>query len=893
MEDSQPLDGEPRADLRPVSVPSSDRASHPVFDRPLAGRYRVEAEIGRGGTSIVYRAHDLQRGGDVAIKVLRLELSETTAADRFASEVRRHQALRHPNILPVLDYGDERPLLFCVLPLMTGGTLRDRLQHERQLETAEAIAIARSIARALGHAHEQGVVHRDVKPENILFADGVPFLADFGIARVMELADGVASTTTGVVRGTGPYMSPEQAVGEKHVDGRTDVYSLGCVLYEMLTGMQPFVGPTAQAVIAQRMLYEPRPMSVYRPGLPPALEAVVDRALQITPSDRFQSANAMAEALEGNMDRAPRVLTPIESSPAGSLPTPAPFSEIPGSARGIRPWRWVGAVAVSVAIAGAVLSSRAPRTAASRAADGTLAGDPRRLAVLYLDNQSPDQLPAWVSDGLTEELIDRLGAVQGLRVISPNGVRPYRGRAIAPDSLGRLLDVGTIISGSVARSGDALRVSIRLSDASSNQLLYTLPTITTLWTSVFALQDSLADRVAFGLRQRLGEEIAVRENRRETSSVPAWELMQQAQDVVRSADEATKQRGAGQAARLYLRADSLLTRAEGLDPSWLRPTIRRGLVALGLSFGSSVSPPGIDPLQYAAWSVAQQHVAWGQRALAIANDVLRRAPRNPEALSLRGNAAFQLMSIGAADADSLAAQATRDLLAAVDLRPNMASAWSTLADLAKREGRFADAADAAQRAFNGDAFFEVRRTASTAFFMSLRAGRLVDARKWCQFGLAHYAGDPRFTECELTLLGWSGRSRADADSAWRVLRDIERRDTLGMLAPTWNYRRLMVAATLARASLTDSARAVLRNVLQRQQQDSTVRAVQLAEGYVRLLVGDRDGALRSIAAQLQRAPNERAEVAALEWFTPLHGDARFDALTARAAAGVPAPRAVP
>ncbi len=871
MGDTQSTDQARRDDSRQPSLLSAPDASMPPLSSLFDGRYRIDAEIGNGGTSVVYRAYDERDDRYVAVKVLRPDLTETTAAHRFESEIRRHQSLSHRHIVPVLDFGESARLRYCVLPLMTGGSLRDRLQQERQLDVADAVAITRALARAIGYAHTRGVIHRDVKPENILFEGGIPHLADFGIARDVELSDGVASTTTGIVRGTGPYMSPEQAVGEKVVDGRTDVYSLGCVLYEMLTGMQPFVGPTAQAVIAQRMLHEPRPMTVYRPGLSPSLAAVVERAMQITPSDRFPSANAMADALEGNFDRVPARVT--AATPLGTESSP---------------WSLVAAATAGLVLVTTFLffKSPTPRPLVTReptSEAGTLADDARRVAVLYLDNQSPEQLPTWVSDGLTEELMDRLASVPGLRVISPNGVRQFRGRPIAPDSLGRLLDVGTVISGSVARAGDAVRVSIRLTDAPTNQLLYALP-VSTLWTSVFALQDSIADRVTFALRQRLGTEIALRENRRETSSLAAWELLQQAIDLVRSTEDVARRPRAEEVPGRFLRADSLLARAERLDRGWLRPRIRRGRVALALSFRSPSPPPGVDGARYAAMSTTQQRIAWGERALAIANELAAQQPDAPEVLALRGDAAYQLAVLGSVHADSMVAIATRDLRLVVEKRPGMASAWSTLADLAKRDGRFAEAADAAERAFDADAFFEVRRTASTAFFMSLRAGRIDKARQWCQFGLSHYRGDPRFTECELTLLGWTGRTRAEAESAWQLLQRIEKQDTLGVLALTWNYRRLMYSAVLARASLTDSARAVLRVVQGRQQSDSTIHPVLLAEGYVQLLLGDRAGALNTLEAHVERLPTERAEIAALEWFRPLRDEARFSALVGPAVA---------
>jgi tetratricopeptide (TPR) repeat protein/tRNA A-37 threonylcarbamoyl transferase component Bud32 len=276
--------------------------SPPVVAGPFAGRYVIEHELGRGASAIVYRAGDLERGRVVAIKVLHDELAQSTASDRFLREIRRHSGLEHPRILPVLDAGDYAGQLYCVFPFMEGGTLRQRLVRERQLPIADAVAIARTIADALGYAHRLGIIHRDVKPENILFTAGQPCLADFGIARTLEHVMGDTSTSRGIVRGTVAYMSPEQASGERDYDGRSDVFSLGCVLYEMLAGVPAFIGATAEAVLAQRFTHRPRELRVYRPLVSPALEAVVSKALEMSPADRYQTASAFADALVAGIE---------------------------------------------------------------------------------------------------------------------------------------------------------------------------------------------------------------------------------------------------------------------------------------------------------------------------------------------------------------------------------------------------------------------------------------------------------------------------------------------------------------------------------------------------------------------------------------------------------------
>src|SRR5262245_11819594 len=225
----------------------------------LAGRYEIEREIGRGGMATVYRARDTHHDRPVALKVLHPELAESLGAERFQREIRVAASLQHPHILTVYDSGSVDGYLWFTMPFVEGEALRDRLSRERQLSVADAVRISREVALALDYAHRRGVIHRDIKPENILLIDGQAIVADFGIARALD-GSGEALTSTGTIIGTPAYMSPEQAAGDRAIDGRTDIYSLGCVLYEMLAGEPPYSGPTAQALIARVMTETPRPL---------------------------------------------------------------------------------------------------------------------------------------------------------------------------------------------------------------------------------------------------------------------------------------------------------------------------------------------------------------------------------------------------------------------------------------------------------------------------------------------------------------------------------------------------------------------------------------------------------------------------------------------------------
>ena len=266
------------------------------LQQSLAGRYRVDRELGAGGMATVYLASDLRHDRDVALKVLRPELAAVLGADRFLAEIKTTARLQHPNILPLFDSGVADGLVYYVMPFVEGSTLRHRLDRESQLSLEEALRIATAVAGALDYAHAKGVIHRDIKPDNILFEGGQPIVADFGIALAVQQAGGNRLTETGLSLGTPGYMSPEQATGGK-VDGRSDIYALACVTYEMLAGEPPHRGATAQATIAKVVTERPAPVSSHRDTVPPQVDAAVAKALAKIPADRFATASEFAAAL--------------------------------------------------------------------------------------------------------------------------------------------------------------------------------------------------------------------------------------------------------------------------------------------------------------------------------------------------------------------------------------------------------------------------------------------------------------------------------------------------------------------------------------------------------------------------------------------------------------------
>ena len=323
----------------------------------LADRYPLERELGRGGMATVYLAQDPKHHRQVAVKVLRPELVAMLGAERFLLEIQIAARLSHPHILPLYDSGQVDGLLYDVMPHIVGESLRQRLTREQQLPIAEALRLAQQVASALDYAHRHGIVHRDIKPENILLHEGEALVADFGIALAVRAAGGERLTETGLSLGTSSYMSPEQAMGDRQIDGRSDVYSLGCVLFEMLAGEPPYTGANAQAVIARILTERPRDLRLLRDTVSPGLDHAVARSLAKLPADRYNTATEFSDAIAraGADTWAPAVGPPLGST---TLTTAAVPRRLPSMPRGA-PW-----LLALLALGAAALGWLRPRPAA-------------------------------------------------------------------------------------------------------------------------------------------------------------------------------------------------------------------------------------------------------------------------------------------------------------------------------------------------------------------------------------------------------------------------------------------------------------------------------------------------------------------------------------------------
>jgi serine/threonine-protein kinase len=806
----------------------------------LAGRYEIERELGRGGWATVYLAHDVRHDRPVALKVLRRDLAASLGPGRFLREIAIAGRLTHPHILPVYDSGEAADSLYYVMPYVEGQTLRRRLEREGQLPVADTLAIARQVADALTFAHTHNVVHRDIKPENILLEAGdQAYLADFGIARAILIAAGDTLSEPGLAVGTPVYMSPEQAAAGASLDGRSDQYSLACVVYEMLVGEPPHTGPTVQAILARQQMGTPRPIRVVRPSVPEEVERAVLRALEKTPADRFGSVADFAQALTAG----------------GTGTHPA--------RRSPRWWSGMLGLALLLTVMAAVWLIRRTVRAST---DG--AADPTRLAVLYFDDLSEQGTLRTLADGLTEDLIDALGQVPAIRVVSPNGVRAYAGKQVPPDSIGRALGVGTLVGGSVQRSGDVLRVAVRLIDAGEGHQLQSR-TLEYRYTDLFSLQDELAQEVSRFLRERLGQEVLLRERRKGTKSVAAWELMREGESSRQIARTLAVQGDPAAAGRSLDAADSMLAAAAALDPEWPDPLVLRAWVAA-------------DRMQRSDPGQGDSVRVWFRVGVGHADRALQVRPQDPSAYEARGTLRYRHWLATGTDSSEIR-RAEEDLRAgAAPTNPSQARAWGTLSALLQATGQLAEANVLARRAYEADAFLAVSpQLLFRLYYTSLDLGREDEAGRWCETGARRFPEDWQFTYCRLTILSRPGISapprNADATAAraWELLAQLERLSSVEERAaylPRWQIR---VASALGRAGLADSADAVIRRARAAAPNDPEMNFL---EAEARMLLGDREAALRLVARDLEANPRFREYVRVYPVFRPLWSDPRFQAL---------------
>ena len=741
--------------------------AHPVLPTPpaplataLTGRYTIERELGRGGMATVYLAGDEKHGRQVAIKVLRPELTASVDAGRFLREIGIAARLAHPHIVPLLDSGEAAGLLYYVAPYVSGGSLRDRLRSGA-LPLADAVRVAREVGAALDYAHRQGLVHRDVKPENILFAEGLALLADFGIARAAGDSSGSGSTSSGIVVGTPQYMSPEQASGDPGLDSRSDLYGLACVVYEMLAGQPPFASGPARAIMASQVTATPQPLRAVRPEAPPAVERALARALAKNPDERFATASEFVAALA------------------------------------------------------------APETLSVRMLAAT-----RRVAVLPFVNASPDPGNEYLSDGITDELIDALSKVDGLSVSSRTSVFALKGKPQDVRAIGALLDVSAVLEGSVRQSGDRLRITAQLTSTDDGRLLWSQRYDRSL-EDVFALQDEIARTIVTTLRGTLFADLAAPRLKRYTDNVAAYSL------YLRGRYEWNKRTNEG-----VVDAIAYFERAIAADP-------RYALAYTGLADSYALQ------LDYRSVPVAE--------GFAHAKQYARRALELDDTLAEAHASLAWALFINDWDWEGAAAEFRRS----IELDPRYATARQWHAFLLASRGRLDDAVIEAHTALELDpASVSVRRTVGWVYFYTRRYEQAIHH-------LARAIPMNPVADETLRVLGLCLALHGNLGEAERTLREALALPSAG------TYTAATLGYVLGRAGQRAEAERILADPTGRAER-GYVSAVAFAT--LHLGLGDWDAALEWAERSYEERRGWLAYLRVNPLLDPLRGNPRFDAL---------------
>ena len=732
------------------------------LSRALAASYRIERVLGEGGMATVYLAEDAKHRRRVAVKVMRPELAETLGTERFLREVEIAAQLSHPNILPVHDSGAAEGFLYYVMPFVEGESLPARLAREKQLPIAESLRLAREVAEALAYAHQRGIVHRDIKPANILLSTGHALVADFGIARAIS-GGGKALTQTGLAIGTPQYMSPEQATGQSDVDGRTDVYALGCVLYEMIAGEPPFSGPTAQSVIARALTETARPLSSSRERLSSRVSAVVSRALAKSPADRFQTANEMVDAIRAAETADVLRSGDVVGRDTGHQPAAVATAATSGNAwlafgvvalialtgfvlvavrRGLPTWM-LGLAAVMIG-GGAlvlVLTARAEsqrRAGASsrglnslltwrNAALGGVAalvvwamtatmlavapptgsisnGGLKKLAILPFENQGTAD-DTYFADGIVDEVRGKLAKVGQLTVIASSSANQYRNSAKTSVEIASELGVDFLLVGKVRWVGAAgatrkVQVVPELVDGRTGATTWQQPFDADM-TDVFQMQTSIASQVAGALGAVLGSAEKAQLEARPTTNAAAYDLYLKGRAIVTNSSAAQRV------------AAGYFEQAVALDS-----TFSEAWALLGRALTSVYSNGTRDPI------VGRRSKEAIDRALALASNT-----PTPHSAAARY---YQIVDRNVSAAD-------REINLALIAAPKDADVLSQSANVEVQAGRFEAALEKLQRARELDP--RSQPTLSNLLTVLVNLHRFDDALPVAQQAVARAPGD--------------------------------------------------------------------------------------------------------------------------------------------------------
>jgi serine/threonine-protein kinase len=619
----------------------------PGLSAALADRYRIERELGAGGMATVYLAEDLRHHRQVAIKVLRPDLAAALGANRFMQEIEIAARLQHPHILGLIDSGvaeiesrgsrvepstlDTRPssLLYYVMPYVEGESLRERLSRQGELPAHEAVRLLSEVADALGYAHSRGVVHRDIKPENVMLSGRHALVMDFGVAKAVNDASGKNRLTTlGVALGTPTYMAPEQASADPHLDHRVDIYALGVMGYELLTGRPPFTGASPQQVLAAHVMQQPEPLTSHRPTLSAALTTVIMKALEKRPADRWQSAEEMLAQLE-----------PLATPSGGTTPTAtAPFVAVGTSRQAVRGMpRWaMAAIGVAVIAAGVFTWSR---IAKGRPDGAGSSGQVQSLAVLPFENIGGDSSNAAFADGMQSEILTDLTRLGALQVTSRNSVQEYRKTTKSTRQIGAELGVQSLLQGQVQQAGTQVRVTVQLVDAPTDRQIWAESYDRELTAqNIFSIQADIANNVAQALRTSFSSSDVAAAQAAPTDNLEALDWYHRGEELFANRAGTVADTGMVQAFNRAIALDSGFAEAwAGLASarSWL---VRNGTTTdtmparVALDQAMALAPQSIET------KIAQAYVAYYARgdfdaALALFKAVAADRPSDADAIA--------------------------------------------------------------------------------------------------------------------------------------------------------------------------------------------------------------------------------------------------------------------
>jgi eukaryotic-like serine/threonine-protein kinase len=805
----------------------------------------LERELGHGGMATVYLAHDLKHDREVAVKVLRPELAAVLGRERFLAEVGLAARLDHPHILTLIDSGEAAGTLYYVLPFIRGESLRQRLRTEQQLPVEEMVRIACQVASALDYAHRLGVIHRDVKPENILLHEGEAMLADFGVALAVREAAGDRLTHSGFSVGTPQYMSPEQATGGHDLTARTDLFSLGVVVYEMLTGEPPFQGRTSQAIVARLLTEKPAGIRTVRDTVSPAIEAAVLRALAKVPADRFPTADAFAAALREGM-------TQTGERPVAAEPGRPHRLALAG--------RWLLALTVAAGVVLALVRTKR-ESETSRAPAGRLSSPV--VLVSSFQTGGNDTLAESVARSLSEAIVDSLASISGLRAVATTGDAPE-----ATDSLLRGAEISLLIAGSIERRGNELKGVGRVSEGATRVQLFSHAQQASLG-AVPILAADLVERIVRFVRRYVGTEVRRRAVAAETEDSVARGYWSRAMSII----DASNSPGAlalptSTANRLAV-ADSLLEEAIRRDPRWIGPHIARGWASL-----ESASLYGSEGQRGSA------RISAHLKAVTAADAAIRIDPADPDAHELRGVALVGLWFEAPSDkADSVGREAEQELGRAISLDLNVARAWEALSAYYLYVGRFGEARQASAQAQQADAFLlSEPKILRWQILADLNLGYYADAQQTCARVGRWYPLEWASLSCRFVVLGWLAGDLESARRARKLGLEAETRASPALRSDVYRTNLLMTAAILARAGRRDSAESVLRSFERTRRGPVDLDAFASDEAYVRLLVGQEDQAIALLKTFLHHNWAQRGYIERTPWFRSLQNNPIFVAM---------------